>query len=319
MVSTVETLCPRIRILFELIAKLQDAAEDLPPTPSTVADSGEASRTGRRPRVHKTGSFPCAQCGRVLSRKDALVRHIRQKHGNGMAFWCRYPHCVRERKGFVRFWEYGRHMLEVHHTQLSTSLIPEIVADRDQASSGTDGTQVAAQPVLQAAPRHNVQPQGQNGPQRQAVHPVPQLPPYQAQQTSIPQYRRDFDVTASTYFGSRNPYPARPSQATPGIPAESSINVELVNACICASHDMRASANTQQRPHVQPGPSRSANFSHGQSTQFMGQGILGPQQPLQQGGRPVPVGSGLIMHIYQSRYSQQWPNGVGGLTPLNRQ
>ncbi|KAI1346717.1 hypothetical protein F5Y01DRAFT_330492 [Xylaria sp. FL0043] len=312
MVSTVETSCPRTRILFELIAKLQDATEG--PTPSTVADSGEAPRTGPRPRVHKTGSFPCAQCGSVLSRTDALVRHMKLKHGNGAAFWCRYPHCVRQRKGYVRFCEYRRHMLKVHHTQLSAGLIPEVVADRDQASSGADGSQAAAQPVLGAAPRQAVQPQGQNGSQRQAAPSVPQLPSYQARQAVVPPYHPDFDVTSSTYFGPRNPYPARPSQAAAGIPEESSMNVELVNACIGASRDMRASANTQ------PGPSHPGNFGHGQFHQPMGQGSHGPQQLSQLAGQPDPVRGGITMEIFhQSRYTQQWPSGFGGFPPSNGQ
>ncbi|KAI1274968.1 hypothetical protein F5Y07DRAFT_188977 [Xylaria sp. FL0933] len=273
-----------------------------------------------RPRVHITGSFPCAQCGSVLSRPDALIRHMKLKHRSGVAFWCRYPQCVRQRRGYVRFCEYRRHMLKVHHTQLSADLVPEVVADRDQASSGADGSQAAAQPVLGAAPRQAVQPQGQNGPRRQVAPSIPQLPSYQARPAVVPPYQPDFDVTSSTYFGPRNPYPARPSQAAAGIPEESSMNVELVNACIGASHDMRASANTQQRHHVQPGPSHPANFGHGQFPRPMGQGILGPQQHLQRAGQPDPVRGGITMEIFhQCRYSQQWPSGFGGFPPLNGQ
>ncbi|KAI0425759.1 hypothetical protein F5Y09DRAFT_88886, partial [Xylaria sp. FL1042] len=272
-------------------------------------------------REHRTGSFPCEQCGTVLSRRDALVRHTRVLHGTGMAFRCRHPQCVAQKKGFSRFLEYRKHMLQVHHTVLSNGLIPDMVANSDQSSPDADGHEVAehAAPEPEPEPARDVEFQGQSEPQIDPWHLPPQIPFYQPGQSLISQYFPGFDFTEVPAFIPTHPYPVRPSQVSAVTPSYFFTDTELFNSCVDASREMRANANAQQSLYAQPDFGHPVDFDHEEFTRAADETLFGSQQVQPQVQQSRPEGTGFIMERFQSRYSEPWSNELDSFFPLYEQ
>ncbi|KAI1852903.1 hypothetical protein JX265_012931 [Neoarthrinium moseri] len=81
---------------------------------------------------HKTGNFICPECGKGLSRVDALSRHRRTRHRVGMQYFCRQSSCQRALWGFGRFDNYRRHMETAHNIMIGPNDMQERhVAQRD--------------------------------------------------------------------------------------------------------------------------------------------------------------------------------------------
>ncbi|KAI0104316.1 hypothetical protein GGR51DRAFT_572770 [Nemania sp. FL0031] len=119
-------------------------------THDAIVSQGE-TRTQTR-RRQRSGIFTCQECGRTLSRSDALVRHARTAHGSGQDFWCHEEPCRQAKKGFRRFHDYRNHMRRVHN---------KIVSPTDLDSAQSDGGSETSAPAseLQTLPQHNDEPE----------------------------------------------------------------------------------------------------------------------------------------------------------------
>ncbi|KAI0547747.1 hypothetical protein F4679DRAFT_553253 [Xylaria curta] len=128
----------------------------------------------------RTGRFPCQHCNKIITRRDALVRHLRTAHGSGSQFWCREAGCAEINKGYRRFHDYRKHMRNKHNMTVTIDNVPSQQAARRQrrlAIAIDDGQHEA---IDQDAPQDIQQPIAQ--PEMHAnfqYAPVaaPQIPP----------------------------------------------------------------------------------------------------------------------------------------------
>ncbi|KAI1742819.1 hypothetical protein F4680DRAFT_463769 [Xylaria scruposa] len=77
-----------------------------------------------RRTVMRNGEFPCQDCGKILTRRDALVRHRRTAHGSGSEFWCDQAGCSERNKGYRRFHDYAKHMRTKHNVTVAMNSVP---------------------------------------------------------------------------------------------------------------------------------------------------------------------------------------------------
>ncbi|KAI8948182.1 hypothetical protein F4801DRAFT_581710 [Xylaria longipes] len=118
-----------------------------------------ASANNRTQQKSRSGEFPCPDCGKVLSRRDALVRHSRTAHGSGSQFWCQEDGCAGTRKGYKRFHDYRKHMRIVHNMTVTTdSVLSQQAVRRSRHNASEDEHREA---VDQAAPHLIRQPVAQ--------------------------------------------------------------------------------------------------------------------------------------------------------------
>ncbi|TRX90583.1 hypothetical protein FHL15_008556 [Xylaria flabelliformis] len=126
---------------------------------ATPSDATMASENNSARRNSRNGQFPCLDCGKILSRRDALVRHSRTAHASGSLFWCREAVCAQTNKGFKRFHDYRKHMRTVHNETVTPDNVPAqqaVLAHRHDAIGNGHhealdqaAPQVIQQPVAQ--------------------------------------------------------------------------------------------------------------------------------------------------------------------------
>ncbi|KAI3319811.1 hypothetical protein HD806DRAFT_538780 [Xylariaceae sp. AK1471] len=106
------------------VSAVPDLATDVSPSPipaSEVATAPpeELNTSSPTRSVSRSGAFPCPECGKILARRDSLVRHCRVKHGMGQNYYCKEPRCAELSKGYRRLRDFRNHMRVVHNKNMS--------------------------------------------------------------------------------------------------------------------------------------------------------------------------------------------------------
>lgn len=83
--------------------------------------SGVNNNSNKPKSHHRSGTYLCPECGKALSRLDALARHRRSRHSIGRQYYCQQPHCNRKSRGFGRFDNFKTHMETSHGIVISSA------------------------------------------------------------------------------------------------------------------------------------------------------------------------------------------------------
>ncbi|KAI1424303.1 hypothetical protein F5Y12DRAFT_797264 [Xylaria sp. FL1777] len=292
-----------------LIPVVQDPDENPPQTLDVTMASYEEPKSENIPG---SAGYECERCGRILSRQDALVRHIRIVHGSGRNFWCQQPRCVQAKKGFRRFYDYQRHMRHVHNIIItSNSLNSSTYVPGNQVRPGANEPQVTQQRGLEAEPQQEARSEGQyepqNGPQNMYQH----LGLHQNHQTSqfMPPYVPDPNYTAAPAFNLTDGYLVTTSATAPLTPEVPPVGVQPANSQLYASPQVAfLRAQAQQSLLLEHALSNPDNYGPSQFAELVSARMLGSLQLQQQFERFAAERDGLIAALLQSREPREPPN-----------
>ncbi|KAI0445214.1 hypothetical protein F4803DRAFT_571643, partial [Xylaria telfairii] len=144
------------------------------PAPSNASMASENHLTQQNSR---SGEFPCLDCGKILSRRDSLLRHSRIAHGSGGVFWCQEGGCVATKKGFKRFHDYRKHMRTVHSMTVTPESVPSRRAVRRSRRNVNGNKENEHNEAVDQASPQVIQPVAQAVAQVSVSAPIPQFAP----------------------------------------------------------------------------------------------------------------------------------------------
>ncbi|KAI3337982.1 hypothetical protein F4824DRAFT_509608 [Ustulina deusta] len=267
----------------------QNPVENPLPASSVTMASHAEPRTRGRPGP-RSGLFPCGECGKILSRRDALVRHVRLLHGGGENYWCHEAQCVQIKKGFRRFHDFKKHMLQVHNIAVS-AIRPARVGRRNRDRPSATQSPLPQQHGLEVEPRDEVQPKVQPEvqsevqseahylPQSSTQHIPQQTAPYATPQAPVPRYVPDLQYIGSPAFKPTDWY--YPVRATPAPAAATtpSQTPPFINAALARA---TATATAQQSLLLEAAMRNPGAFGGTQFAQLLGARMMAADHQQQQ-------------------------------------